>query len=153
MTSAVPDNGCALAVAIVEDDLAYRRSLGRLCRVLGFTTMEFASGAAFLEAIDGLAPRVDCLLVDKMMPWMTGLELHGLLVERGLSLPTILITGDADAETRARCVVAGVAACLEKPIDADTLLEVVPLAAGRVTAGARPDAPSASAQSRGGRTG
>jgi FixJ family two-component response regulator len=112
MTTGAGENGGSLAVAIVEDDLAYRRSLGRLCRVLGFTTMEFASGAAFLEAVDGIAPRVDCLLVDKMMPWMTGLELHATLVDRGLSVPTILITGDADAETRARCVVAGEAACL-----------------------------------------
>jgi FixJ family two-component response regulator len=125
------ENDGGLVVAIVEDDLAYRRSLGRLCRVLGFAVSEFASGAEFLQTLDGTVPRVDCLLVDKMMPWMTGLELHANLVERGLCLPTVLITGDADAGTRARCHVAGVTACLEKPIDAETLFAIVVQAAGR----------------------
>ena len=120
-----------LVVAIVEDDPAYRRSLGRLCRVLGFTVVEFASGAEFLEALDGTAPRVDCLLVDKMMPRMTGLELHAILVDRGQYLPTVIITGDADPRTRARCHAAGVAACLEKPIEADTLFAMLVQAAGR----------------------
>jgi FixJ family two-component response regulator len=114
-----------LVVAIVEDDTSYRRSLGRLCRVLGFSTIEFASGAAFLETLDGTVPQVDCLLVDKMMWGMTGLELHGILVDRGLCPRTVLITGDADTETRARCARAGVAACLEQPIEADALFAIV----------------------------
>jgi FixJ family two-component response regulator len=133
LSTAVSGTERGLVVAIVEDDASCRRSLGRLCRVLGFTAIEFASGAAFLATLDGMVPRADCLLVDKMMPWMTGLELHDALLDRGVSLPTVLITGDADAETRARCTMAGLAACLEKPIEADALLEiVVQAAAGRV---------------------
>jgi FixJ family two-component response regulator len=131
MSVDVTEDEGGLVVAIVEDDLAFRRSLGRLCRVLGLSAVEFASGAEFLATLDETAPRVDCLLVDKMMPWMTGLELHATLVERGMCVPTVLITGDADPGTRARCDAAGVAACLEKPVDADTLLAVVIQAAGR----------------------
>jgi CheY-like chemotaxis protein len=53
------------------------------------------------------------------------LELHGILLDRGVCLPTVLMTGDADPETRARCAQAGVAACLEKPIGADELLAIL----------------------------
>jgi len=122
-----------LAVAIVEDDASFRRSLGRLCGVLGFSAMEFASGAAFLATLDGAEPRPDCLLVDNWMPWMTGLELHGVLRDRGVRVPTVLITGNAGRETRDRCAQAGLAACLEKPIGADELLAIVEqVVAGRL---------------------
>jgi len=118
------DDDRQLFLAIVEDDASYRRSLGRLCRLLGFTTSEFASGAEFLTALDSTFRRFDCLIIDKMMPWMTGLELHAILQERGMSLPAVLITGDADAQTRSSCAGAGVP-CLEKPIRAETLRAVV----------------------------
>lgn len=120
-----------IVLAIVDDDASYRRSLGRLCRLLGFTTLEFDSGAAFLETIDASPPRYDCLLIDKMMPSMTGLQLCAALVDRGVSIPAVLVTGDADAHTRASCVVNGLVACLEKPIEAETLRTVVVMAAGR----------------------
>jgi FixJ family two-component response regulator len=122
-----------LVVAIVEDDASFRRSLGRLCDVLGFAAMEFASGPAFLATLDGALPRPDCLLLDNWMPWMTGLELHGVLRDRGVCLPTVLITGNAGRETRDRCAQAGLAACLEKPIGADELLAIVEqVVAGRL---------------------
>ncbi len=125
MSAGVPESDRRLVVAIVEDDASFRRSLGRLCDVLGFTATEFASGPAFIATLDGSMPQPDCLLVDNMMPWMTGLELHGFLRDRGVCVPTVLITGNADDETRARCAMAGLAACLEKPIGANALLAIV----------------------------
>jgi FixJ family two-component response regulator len=122
--------GRQIVLGIIEDDTSYRRSLGRLCRLLGFVAIEFESGVAFLATLDAAAPQYDCLLIDKMMPSMTGLELHRNMIDRALYLPTVLITGDADAHTRSSCAVAGLVACLEKPIEADVLRAVVELATG-----------------------
>lgn len=133
MSIGVPGSDRRLVVAIVEDDASVRRSLGRLCDALGFSAMEFASGPAFLATLDGAVPPPDCLLLDNWMPWMTGLELYGILVDRGVCLPTVLITGNAGRETRDRCAQAGLAACLEKPIDAAELLAIVEqVVAGRL---------------------
>ena len=60
-------------VAIVEDDAAMRRSIERVLRASGYTTLAFASAEEFL-AFDCFE-QTSCLIVDIAMPGMTGPEL------------------------------------------------------------------------------
>jgi FixJ family two-component response regulator len=114
-----------IAVAIVEDDASFRVSLRRLCDSLGFKATAFASGRAFLDALDTNGYRPDCILVDLRMPEMTGLELHRILLARGVVVPTILITAEDSPEVLDRCAAGGLTVHLLKPIGADKLFATV----------------------------
>jgi CheY-like chemotaxis protein len=111
-----------MSIAIVDDELAVRVSLRRLCNALGFEATIYASGLALLDAIDQPDWQAHCILLDFHMAEMNGLELQRHLRNRHVRVPTIMVTADDAPEARARCLAAGASAFLRKPIGADELL-------------------------------
>jgi FixJ family two-component response regulator len=107
-------------VAVVDDDSGVRRAL---CRLLGASTIQAQSFASAREFLDSLGSGVpDCLILDLQMPEMTGLELQRELVRLGARIPTIVITAHNESGLRERCLAAGAAAFLVKPLDTTELL-------------------------------
>ena len=110
-------------VIVVDDDASIRRALGRQLQILGFSVLEFASAEAFLESD---FPTCDtCLLLDVYMPGMTGIELCRSLAASGRCLPTILISGRDDPQTRKMMRDANPIASLLKPFDEKSLLRAI----------------------------
>jgi FixJ family two-component response regulator len=107
-------------VAIVDDDNAVRKGLARLLGASAIPVRSFASGREFLNSLSGEVP--ECLIVDLQMPEMTGLELQGELARLGACIPTIVITAHNERGLRERCIAAGAAAYLVKPLDGTQLL-------------------------------
>ena len=60
-----------------------------------------------------------------MMPGMNGLELQRSLIERGIDIPVIVLTGYADVPTAVRALKSGAVEFLEKPFNDDVLLEQI----------------------------
>src|SRR5690242_382331 len=116
-------------VAIVDDDSAVRKALGRLLGASAIRSHAFASGREFLDSLPSGAP--DCLIVDLQMPEMTGLELQAELTHSGARIPTIVITAHHDVGLRERCLTAGAADYLVKPLDDVVLLASIDSAIGR----------------------
>lgn len=112
-----------LLVAIVDDEEPVRRALRRLLRVAGMDVETFASGYEFLESVKTQCP--DCAVIDLRLPGLTGLDVQERLVEAGIRLPTIIITGHDQGGTKERVLAAGASAYLHKPLDEDSLLETV----------------------------
>jgi FixJ family two-component response regulator len=110
-------------VAIVDDDSAVRKALARLLCASAIEARTFSSGREFLDSLPSGTP--DCLIVDLQMPEMTGLELQIELARTGARLPTIVITAHNDAGLRERCLAAGAAAYLLKPLDEGTLITTI----------------------------
>jgi two-component system response regulator FixJ len=100
-------------VHIVDDDAAVRRTLERLLDTMGFQTRSYESSSAFLD----VAPRLSagCILLDVRMPGMDGLELQARLLQLGIALPVIVVTGQGDVESAVRAMKAGAVDCIEKP--------------------------------------
>ena len=119
-----------ISIVIVDDDASIRVSLQRLCDVYGLSATAFASGRDFLAALEHSAPRPDCLLLDAHMPGMTGSELHRALRARGVHIPTIVFTADDAPELSAHYAIAGIVACLRKPLGAEDLLAAIDQAVG-----------------------
>lgn len=115
-------------VYVVDDDSLLRNSLARLLEQAECQPQTFDSGAAFLVAYPDLSP--GCIIMDLMMPDMTGLELQRRLVGAGCRWPMIVLTGHGDHANVSRAVTGGAIAFLEKPVRQVELYAVILRAEG-----------------------
>lgn len=111
------------AIYIVDDDAAVRESLQLFFESYDHNVKSYESAGAFLG--DPHRGGDGCLLLDLHMPTMSGLELLELLREEKSRLPVIVFTGRGDPVLRQQVQNLGALALLEKPVDADALLDLV----------------------------
>lgn len=110
-------------VYLVEDDDAVRDALTMLLTTAGLKVEAFDSPVRFLEAYRPAGP--SCLVLDVRMPQMSGLELQDRMLERGLRVPTIFISGHGDIPMAVETVKKGALDFLEKPFEHHRLLRGV----------------------------
>lgn len=110
-------------VFIVDDDPSVRKALTRIVAASGLEATAYGSGDEFLERFDPDA--AGCLVLDLEMPGLGGLELQHLLVERGVILPVLFLTGRGSIHTSVCAMKDGAVDFLTKPVDADALLAAV----------------------------
>jgi CheY-like chemotaxis protein len=81
-------------ILLVEDEPAVRNLFAQALRQAGYTVVEARNGA---EAIDVFkaSERIDLLLTDIRMPYLSGAELAEKLVELKPDLPLLFISGYA----------------------------------------------------------
>jgi len=113
----------APVIAIVDDDESFREALERFLGTFAFRIRTFASGEEFLQSRE--LGFVTCLLLDLVMPGMSGLEVKQQLGARGLRIPTVFVTAHADDVVEQHLVAAGAIAMLPKPVDQQMLLRLV----------------------------
>ncbi len=110
-------------VLLIDDDDDVRESVGRLLRSAGWNTELFPSAQDFLTRPPFTG--TGCVLLDINMPQMTGPELHGWMRERGITLPVIYLSGHCDVPSSVLAMKHGAMDVLEKPADADVLLDAI----------------------------
>src|ERR1700684_4544237 len=89
-----------LVVVVVDDDESVRESLPDLLKEFGFTVLAFSSADEFLASAS--VDRTTCLVLDMVMPGMSGIDLQAELRNRGRKIPIIIITAQKDAALRKR---------------------------------------------------
>jgi two-component system, sensor histidine kinase RpfC len=80
------------------------------------------------EALDSLeSNEFDLMILDLNMPNMSGLEVLGIYnaLPGAKSTPCIILTADATAETRERCLAAGANAVLTKPVNTAEIIGTI----------------------------
>lgn len=110
-------------VYVVDDDESVCRSLASLLEEVAIAVSAFQSAEAFLRKVP--ADSRGCLLLDVRMPGMSGLQLQQVMRERGFALPTIVPTGHADVPMAVNAMSAGAMGFVEKPFNAQDLLDRV----------------------------
>lgn len=110
-------------VYVVDDDAALRDATMLFLRVHGLQGRAFPSGQEFLEAYR--EDWIGCLLLDVKMDGMSGLRLQQVLIERGATLPIVIVTAFGDVPTARTALKAGAFDFLEKPVENEILLDVV----------------------------
>jgi len=106
-------------VSVVDDDEAVRDSLPFLLAEFGYAPRAFSSAEEFLAS--DVVSQTECLILDVMMPGMTGPELQSELKVRGHDIPIVFITDNRDDSLRRRVLAQGAVECLHKPFS-DTAL-------------------------------
>lgn len=109
-------------VFIVDDDTAVLDSLKWLLESVGLGVVGFGSANAFLDHLAQNDTPRGCLVVDLRLPGLSGLELMDELNQRGIALPTIMITGHGDVPAAVRAMKAGAIDFIEKPFNDEILL-------------------------------
>ena len=113
-------NGQTATVYIVDDEFSIRDSLQLLLESSGFTVRCFESAVDFLENYNPDQP--GCLILDVLMPAMSGIELQDMLVKKNIDMPIVFISGHGDVTTSAKAFRAGAVDFFEKPFDNQALL-------------------------------
>ena len=85
-------------VCVVDDDEWVADSLKLLLETFGYDVQSYNSGADLLA--DDRRRTAGCLMIDQHMPRMNGLDLVDRLQKEGVRVPTILISGRLDTNTK-----------------------------------------------------
>jgi two-component system, chemotaxis family, CheB/CheR fusion protein len=110
-------------VAIVDDDGDVRDVLEALLEAVGHTVKTYEDGQHLLD--DPELGGVACLIVDQLMPEMTGLALLRALNGADRTIPAVLVTGLPDARVATEARELGAIDVLTKPIDWERLLQLI----------------------------
>jgi len=111
-------------ILIVEDSQLVTEAFSILFTEAGY---EVDTAATVAEAIErGTSDPVDLMLLDISLPDGDGLEVLGALREKGaLPRATLAMTGHNDSESRRKCIEAGCAEVLLKPVPIAELLRLI----------------------------
>ena len=104
-------------VLIVDDEAVNRDLLAEIVRREGYFPIALASGAEALDHIEHDRP--DIVLLDLMMPQMSGLDVLDELARRELTpqLPVVIVSASTEREARLQALARGASDFLSKPID------------------------------------
>ena len=111
-------------VYVIDDDDALRESLIFLLRSALIEVRDYASAAAFLDALPDLGDSC-CVVTDVRMPGVSGIDLLKRLRELKATAPVIVMTGHGDVPLAVEAMKIGAIDFLEKPFDDEVLLASV----------------------------
>jgi FixJ family two-component response regulator len=118
----------ASIVAIVDDDDEVREVLRGLLESAGHTVETFKSGRDLLD--NAVLETIACLVVDQRMPEMSGVALISAVARKGITIPSLLITGAPDTDIARAAENLGAMTVLEKPLSPQELLRFVQFCVG-----------------------
>jgi FixJ family two-component response regulator len=110
-------------VYIVEDDQRVRLSLARALDILGYDVQHFDSAEAFLAQAVIFRPAV--LVLDMMLPGITGVHLQADLLAEDAHLPVIFISGESSVSQGITAMRQGALDLLTKPFHIDRLVQLI----------------------------
>lgn len=121
----------ARRVYVVDDDASLRDSIKWLLSSIGYEVETCATARELLDTLDPADP--SCVLVDLLLPGMSGLALCQELLATQAACSLVMISGHGDVSSAVEAVKAGVVDFLEKPCSRQRLLDAVHLALARAT--------------------
>ncbi|MCP3712144.1 response regulator [Paraburkholderia sp. CNPSo 3274] len=116
-------------VFVVDDDVSVREALEAMIRFAGLRAETYACARDFLERPRVRAP--SCLVLDVMLPDLSGLDLQKLIAAERTDTPIIFITGYGDVPTTVQAMKAGALEFFTKPFDDQVMLDAIRHAIGR----------------------
>ncbi len=112
-----------VTVFIIDDDARMRAAMQRLLKSVGLRAESFATPQEFLQR--RLPDGPNCLVLDVRLPGMSGLDVQGRLIEAGVQIPIIFITGHGDIPMTVKAMKSGAVEFLTKPFRDQDLLDAI----------------------------
>lgn len=108
-------------ILIVDDSLFSRMHTCKPLREAGYELVEASDGVEGLAAVEEHQP--DYIITDLLMPNLDGIGFLAALKERGIKIPTLVLTADIQDSKRQQCLEQGARGFLYKPVTKTKLLE------------------------------
>lgn len=113
-------------VYIVDDDASVRAAIEDLLASVGLCVRAFGATREFLDHWQRQPPAGPaCLVLDIRMPGQSGMDFRRQMLEMGLKLPTIFITGHGDIPMSVEAMKTGAIEFLTKPFRDQELLDAI----------------------------
>ena len=116
--------GCG-TILLVDDDETILDTCGQLLNSLGYTTLAAQSGQKALEIYAKSEDAVDLVIIDMIMPSMSGKELYARLKEINPCQKTLLSSGYSLNEQAQKILDSGCNGFIQKPFTISRLSEMI----------------------------
>jgi FixJ family two-component response regulator len=113
----------APTVFVVDDDDLVRASIQGMLKSVGLRSETFATAQGFLRSKRPDGP--SCLVLDVRLPGVNGLDFQRELVDAGIRIPIIFITGHGDISMTVKAMKSGAVEFLTKPFRDQDLLDAI----------------------------
>jgi DNA-binding NtrC family response regulator len=110
-------------VCIVDNDISARETIAELVVLAGFRVETFSSAREYLSSPRAAPPA--CLVLEVVLPGLTGLQLQQELLSAGVSVPIVFLTAHGDIPMSVRALKAGAVDFLTKPFVPELLLAAI----------------------------
>jgi DNA-binding NtrC family response regulator len=109
-------------VLIVDDDPVQRRLLDNMVRKFGYEPVVVETGEGAAALLTGGSPdRIDCVILDLVMPDLDGLGVLARVRAKGSNVPVIVQTAHGGIDNVVSAMRAGAADFVVKPVGAERL--------------------------------
>jgi PAS domain S-box-containing protein len=103
-------------VLVVDDEPGLVAVTSELLKSIGYEPVGCSNGAAALAAFDKADGAVDAVIVDEVMPELSGTQLARQLRRRRADLPIVLVSGYTGPMLTERALAVGITEILRKPV-------------------------------------
>jgi FixJ family two-component response regulator len=110
-------------VGVIDPDPIARAALKTLLQPVAVEVATFDTAESFL--LSGASRNLSCLIVDLLLPGMSGLELLRRLRSNGNDVPVILLADESDVPTAVAAMREGATDFIEKPYGNVAILKQV----------------------------
>jgi CheY-like chemotaxis protein len=114
-----------MRILIIDDDPNYGQAMTSFLTGQNHDVHRILDPKIALKRIKEEADQFDVILLDLIMPGMSGLELLRKLREAGIPLPVVLVSGFADLESSAEAVHWGISGLALKPFIPGQLIRIL----------------------------
>jgi CheY-like chemotaxis protein len=114
-----------IRILIIDDDRLMRTACSRVLVQAGYQVVCAESGIAGLKEIGESIEKYDLVLLDQLMPGMSGMDVMEQIKANDPKIPILIITGSATKESVAELVRSGASDCLPKPFTPEELRTAV----------------------------
>jgi CheY-like chemotaxis protein len=106
---------------VADDSETVLLMLQRRLEMEGYEVVTATDGVEALDSFKN-APKLDLILLDAMMPNMSGVEVLKQIRESGSKIPVVIISAHLDAQEPERMRSLGANDCVPKPFEWDDLI-------------------------------
>ncbi len=112
-------------ILLVDDEKNTLTSITLILRREGFDVMQAGSAGTAIELLAITGDEIDLIITDLNMPGISGNEVVKAAFARKKKIPVIVISGFLDRPGKEELLRMGCAAVIEKPFEAEKLIEEV----------------------------
>jgi FixJ family two-component response regulator len=110
-------------VFVIDDDAGVREAIQGLLKSVGLRSVSFETAREFLTS--NRTDQPSCLVLDVRLPGINGLDFQRELVDAGVHIPVIFITGHGDIPMTVKAMKSGAVEFLTKPFRDQDLLDAI----------------------------